>query len=74
MVDVVTVMQRDVQQLGFPESFSQHVHGVFLDLPEPWKVEYWHLRMDLSLWTAGDSICRCVSASGSLFSQLQSLH
>eukprot|EP00210_Caulerpa_lentillifera_P009191 g8763.t1 len=35
--EVVTVVHRDIQSLGFPEMFKTKVHGVFLDLPEPWK-------------------------------------
>ena len=35
---ITTVTQRDVQSQGFPEEFLAKAHGVFLDLPEPWKV------------------------------------
>lgn len=38
--EVVTVVHRDIQTLGFPDTFKSKVHGVFLDLPEPWKVGY----------------------------------
>eukprot|EP00210_Caulerpa_lentillifera_P009185 g8757.t1 len=35
--EVITLAHRDIQSLGFPEMFKTKVHGVFLDLPEPWE-------------------------------------
>ncbi|CAD7704160.1 unnamed protein product [Ostreobium quekettii] len=36
--EVVTVTQRDIEVEGFPDELSGKAHGVFLDLPSPWKV------------------------------------
>lgn len=57
-----TVAQRDVQSLGFPENFHDRVHGVFLDLPEPWKVRV--LRQnDNNCFQAVSSSVKCLMAS-----------
>ena len=52
---IVTVQQRDVQSHGFPEAFTQHrVDGVFLDVPEPWKVRA--LPGGVAVWSEGVSV------------------
>ena len=36
--EIVSIQQRDIELLGFPETLHEHADGVFLDLPGPWKV------------------------------------
>ena len=35
---LVSIQQRNIEQLGFPEELHGSADGVFLDLPGPWKV------------------------------------
>ena len=36
--DLITVQQRNIEELGFPESLHGKADGLFLDLPGPWHV------------------------------------
>lgn len=36
--DLVTVQQRNVEELGFPEELHEQADALFLDLPRPWMV------------------------------------
>lgn len=36
--ELVSIQQRDIELLGFPEELHDTADGVFLDLPGPWKV------------------------------------
>lgn len=38
MADVITTMQRNIEELGFPQELHGAADGVFLDLPGPWHV------------------------------------
>lgn len=35
---LASVTQRNIEEQGFPEELAGSAHGVFLDLPAPWKV------------------------------------
>lgn len=36
--ELVTTQQRNIEELGFPDSLHGKADGVFLDLPGPWHV------------------------------------
>lgn len=36
MGDIITVQQRNIEELGFPEELHNKADGLFLDLPGPW--------------------------------------
>ena len=36
--DLVTVQQRNIEELGFPEQLHEQADALFLDLPRPWMV------------------------------------
>jgi tRNA A58 N-methylase Trm61 len=36
--DLITVVHRDIEALGFPAEFHSKADAIFLDLPGPWKV------------------------------------
>ena len=38
MGDLITVQQRNIEELGFPEDLHGKADGLFLDLPGPWHV------------------------------------
>ena len=38
MGDIITVKQRNIEELGFPEELHGRAEGLFLDLPGPWHV------------------------------------
>lgn len=38
MGDLISVQQRNIEDLGFPEGFHGKADGIFLDLPGPWHV------------------------------------
>ena len=38
MGDLITVQQRNIEELGFPECLHGKADGLFLDLPGPWHV------------------------------------
>ena len=38
MGDIITVQQRNIEELGFPEELHNKADGLFLDLPGPWHV------------------------------------
>ena len=41
MGDIITVKQRNIEELGFPEELHGQADGLFLDLPGPWHVSLW---------------------------------
>ena len=49
--ELITVQQRDIEALGFPEERHGQAHAVFLDLPGPWKV--------INREGATRSVCKC---------------
>ena len=40
MGDIITVQQRNIEELGFPEELHNKADGLFLDLPGPWHVSW----------------------------------
>ena len=38
MGDIITVKQRNIEELGFPRELHGQADGLFLDLPGPWHV------------------------------------
>ena len=38
MGDLISVQQRNIEELGFPEHLHGKADGLFLDLPGPWHV------------------------------------
>ncbi len=38
MGDIITVKQRNIEELGFPGELHGQADGLFLDLPGPWHV------------------------------------
>ena len=36
--DLITVQQRNIEELGFPEELHEQADALFLDLPRPWMV------------------------------------